>query len=57
MVSGSVAEASHLLYKMKTFGFESRVATWWKKFFSCETYDQMKLPGNVVFWKQQSLTE
>jgi hypothetical protein len=32
--SGSVAEASHRLFKMKMFGFESRVETLWKKFFS-----------------------
>lgn len=32
--SGSEADASHLLLRTNIFGFESRVETLWKKFFS-----------------------
>ena len=35
IVSGSEADASHLLFRMKMFGRERRWLTLWKKFFSC----------------------
>lgn len=35
MYSGSEAEASHLLFKMKMFGLDRRSLTLWKKLFSC----------------------
>ena len=36
IVSGSDADASHLLFRMKMFGLEKRWFTLWKKFFSCK---------------------
>ena len=36
IVSGSDADASHLLFRMKMFGLERRWFTLWKKFFSCK---------------------
>lgn len=35
MYSGSVTEASHLLWRMKMFGLEILSLTLWKKSFSC----------------------
>ena len=35
IVSGSEADASHLLFRIKMFGRERRWLTLWKKFFSC----------------------
>ena len=56
-VSGSVTEASHRLWRMKMFGFDSRAATRWKKFFSCLhqcTYDNYNLHSFLYFIKTTS---
>ena len=34
-ISGSEADASQRLFRMKMFGFDSFMLTLWKKFFSC----------------------
>ena len=46
--SGSEAEASHRLFRMKTLGCERRAETLWKKFFSYEEGKNI-LVGNSTF--------
>ena len=55
ILSGSDADASHLLYRMKMFGLEKSWFTRWKKFFSCrwQGYQMRNYPtsmGRLNLW-------